>query len=143
MAIPATTTTALTVFTNKNEKRRAKAVALVTAAALASSGCSTMVAYSAKPIAPIQTLKYTQGIGTVTEKSESNEIFMYPTFRTQGTTMPTFTIGYANNSSEAVDFTTDNVRAFFRGQPVPIYTYTERIAEIQNEKRSKQIALVH
>ncbi|MBT2305251.1 hypothetical protein J7E70_33140 [Variovorax paradoxus] len=27
---------------------------------------------------------------TVTDKNESQEIFMYPTFRTQGTTMPTF-----------------------------------------------------
>ncbi|WP_345541463.1 hypothetical protein [Variovorax defluvii] len=128
-------------MTNKNRGRPAKIIALVTAAALASSGCSTMVAYSAKPNEPIQTLKYTQGIGTVTEKSEANEIFMYPTFRTQGMTMPTFTIGYANNGSEAVNFTTDNVKAFFRGQPVPIYTYTERIAEIQSEKRSQQIAL--
>jgi hypothetical protein len=66
---------------------------------------------------------------------------MYPTFRTQGATMPTFTIGYANNSGEATDFTPGNVKAFFRGQPVPIYTYTERIAEIQSEKQAKQVAL--
>lgn len=41
----------------------------------------------------------------------------------------------------ATNFTPDHVKAFFRGQPVPIYTYTERIAEIQSEKQAKQIAL--
>jgi len=125
----------------EQQRRPARTIIAVTAAALALSGCSTMVAYSPKANAPIQSLKYTQGVGTVTEKNESQEIFMYPTFRTQGTTMPTFTIGYANNGGEAVDFTPDNVKAFFRGQPVPIYTYTERIAEIQSEKQAKQIAL--
>ncbi|NDZ13572.1 hypothetical protein [Variovorax sp. WS11] len=130
--------------TNKEQRRSsrpAKTLIAITALALALSGCSTMVAYTPKANAPIQTLKYTQGVGTVAEKNESHEIFMYPTFRTQGTTMPTFTIGYANNGGEAINFTPDNVKAFFRGQPVPIYTYTERIAEIQSEKQAKQIAL--
>lgn len=116
-------------------------VALITAAAVASSGCSTMVTYSGKANAPVQTIKYTQGVGSVIEKNEVHEIFMYPTFKMQGTTMPTFTIGYANNGGEPVNFTTDNVKAFFRGQSVPIYTYTERIAEIKSEKQSQQIAL--
>ncbi|WP_146039299.1 MULTISPECIES: hypothetical protein [unclassified Variovorax] len=125
----------------KQRGRSAKTLAAAIAIALSSSGCSTMVAYTPKANAPIQTLKYTQGVGTLAEKNDSHEIFMYPTFRTQGTTMPTFTIGYANNSGEAIDFTPENVKAFFRGQPVPIYTYTERIAEIQSEKQAKQIAL--
>ncbi|MDM0053358.1 hypothetical protein QTI04_30495 [Variovorax sp. J22R115] len=119
----------------------AQTAIVVTALALATSGCSTMVAYSGKANAPLQTLKYTQGVGSVVEKDEVHEIFMYPTFKMQGTTMTTFTIGYANNAAEPVNFTTNNVKAFFRGQPVPIYSYTERIAEIQREKTSKQIAL--
>jgi len=111
------------------------------AAAVAMTGCSTMVSYTGKANAPVQTIKYTQGVGSVIEKNEVQEIFMYPTFKMQGTTMPTFTIGYANNSNEPVNFTTDNVKAWFRGQPVPIYTYTERIAEIKSAKQSQQIAL--
>jgi hypothetical protein len=113
----------------------------VLAIAVGSSGCTTMVAYSAKPIAPAQTVRYSQGVGTVVEKHLDHEVFMYPTFRAQGTATPTFTIGYANNSAEAVNFTPENVKAYFRGQPVEIYTYNQRIAEIQSEKQGKQIAL--
>ena len=116
-------------------------IAFLAAVAVATSGCSTMVTYSGKANAPIQTIKYTQGVGSVIEKNEVQEIFMYPTFKMQGTAMPTFTIGYANNAGEPVNFTTDNVKAFFRGQPVPIYTYTERVAEIRSEKQSQQVAL--
>lgn len=126
---------------SKNQISFTKAVALICISALATSGCSTMVAYSAKPNAPAQALKYSQGVGTVSERSEVHEVFMFPTFKTQGTTMPTFTIGYANNGGEAINFDTSNIKAYFRGQPVPIYTYTERIAEIQNEKRGQQVAL--
>jgi hypothetical protein len=68
-------------------------------------------------------------------------MFMYPAFRTQGFTDPTFVLGYANNSSEKEDFSSANVKAFFRGQSVPIYTYNEKIAEIQSIKRGNQIAL--
>lgn len=46
-----------------------------------------------------------------------------------------------DNSGEPINFAPENVKAFFRGQPVQIYTYTERIAEIQSEKQAKQIAL--
>jgi hypothetical protein len=74
-------------------------------------------------------------------KNEQNEMFMYPAFRTQGFTEPTFVLGYANNSSTKEDFSAANVKAFFRGQPVPVYTYTEKVAQIQSDKRSKQIAL--
>ena len=105
------------------------------------SGCSTMVAYKPQASTPYQTLKYVQGVGTLAVKDVDQELFMYPTFKTQGTTQPTFTIGYANNAAAPVDFTPDNVKAFFRGVPVPIYTYTEKIGEIQTEKRGKQIAL--
>ena len=73
--------------------RPAKALIAITALALALSGCSTMVAYTPKANEPLQTLKYPRGVGTVAEKNESHEIFMYPTFRTQGTTMPTLTDG--------------------------------------------------
>lgn len=126
----------------KNKKSRpAKAILVAVLVTLGSSGCTTMVAYSAKPHEPVQTVKYTQGVGTVIEKHETHEVFMYPTFRTQGTAMPTFTIGYANNGTQPVNFTPDNIKAYFRGQPVPIYTYTQRVAEIQSEKQSKQIAL--
>ncbi|MET0542819.1 MAG: hypothetical protein ABWZ88_13810, partial [Variovorax sp.] len=125
---------------NATSALKRKAV-LAMAAAVAMTGCSTMVSYTGKANAPVQTIKYTQGVGSVIEKNEVQEIFMYPTFKMQGTTMPTFTIGYANNSNEPVNFTTDNVKAWFRGQPVPIYTYTERIAEIKSAKQSQQIAL--
>lgn len=111
------------------------------AALLVLTGCSTMVAYSAKQASPTQSIRYTQGVGTVSERDELQEVFMYPTFKAQGVTQPTFTIGFANNSGEPINFTPDNVKAFFRGQPVQIYSYTERIAEIQSERQAKQIAL--
>lgn len=116
-------------------------IAFIAAFAVASSGCSTMVSYSAKPSEPAQTIKYTQGVARVIEKNEVQEIFMYPTFKMQGTTMPTFTIAYANNAGEPVNFTTENVKAYFRGQPVPLYTYAERVAEIRSEKQAQQVAL--
>lgn len=105
------------------------------------SGCSTLITYRPQTAGESQSLKYVQGVGTLTMKNDDHEIFMYPTFKTQGPSQPTFTIGYANNSSSSVNFTTDNVKAFFRGMPVPIYSYTEKIAEIQSEKSGKQIAL--
>ena len=105
------------------------------------SGCSTLVTYSAKPAMTGQSVRYAQGVATVSEKDDQQEVFMYATFKAQGVTQPTFTIGFANNSSEPINFTTDNVKAFFRGQPVPIYTYTERIAEIHSERQAKQIAM--
>ncbi|MGJ7511822.1 hypothetical protein [Variovorax sp. GT1P44] len=100
-----------------------------------------MVVYSPKLGSESQTLKYVQGVGTLAEKSSTQEVFMYPTFKTQGTSMPTFTVGFANNSGEAVNFSPDNIKAFFRGTPIPIYTYVERTSEIQSAKRSEQIAL--
>jgi hypothetical protein len=105
------------------------------------TGCSTMVTYTAKQATPTQSIRYTQGVGTVSERDETQEVFMYPTFKAQGVTQPTFTIGYANNAGEPINFAPENIKAFFRGQPVQIYTYTERIAEIQSEKQAKQIAL--
>lgn len=109
--------------------------------ALSISGCSTsMIAYTPQAISPSQTLTYKQGVGTLSEKDNEREIVIYPTFKMQKTFDPTFTIGYANNSRVAVNFSTDNVRAYFRGQPVPIYTYTEKVSEIETEKTQKQVA---
>lgn len=111
------------------------------ALSIALSGCSTMVAYTPNAHGPSQTVRYTQGVGTLSEKDDTQELFIYPTFKMQGTTRPTFTIGYANNTAQAVNFGPDNIRAYFRGAPVPIYTYNERIAEIEAEKRGQQVAL--
>jgi len=105
------------------------------------SGCSTLITYRPQTTSELQTLKYVQGVGTLAVKNDDHEIFMYPTFKTQGATQPTFTIGYANNSAGAVNFTAENVKAYFRGVPVPIYSYTEMIDEIQSDKRGKQVAL--
>lgn len=118
----------------------ARKTCCLVALAVLVSGCSTTIAYTPRPNKEAaQTLKYTDGVGTLSEKDEARELFVYSRFKTQGPTQPTFTIGYANNTAEPVDFSTDNVKAYFRG--APIYTYTERIAEIQSEKQAKQIAL--
>lgn len=116
-------------------------IALMTAICFALTGCKTMVSYAPSAQDPTQTLRYAQGVGTLTQKTDTDEVFMYPTFRTQGTTDPTFTIGYANNSGRAVNFDVSNVKAYFRGQPVPIYTYTEKVAQIESDKRAQQVAL--
>lgn len=116
-------------------------ICVVMALALVSTGCSTMVTYSPKAQGTQQTLRYTQGVGTLAVKDEAQEVFMYPTFRTQGTPMPTFTIGYANNGTDDINFSPDNVKAFFRGAPVPVYTYVDRMAEIQSQKQAQQVAL--
>lgn len=107
------------------------------------SGCTTLVSYAPQKNGndPSQSVKYVQGVGTATVKNEQSEMFMYPAFRTQGFTEPTFVLGYANLSSSREDFSTSNVKAFFRGQPVPIYTYAEKVAQIQADKRGRQIAL--
>jgi len=105
------------------------------------SGCSSLITYRPQTTSDAQSLKYVQGVGTLAVKNEDHEIFMYPTFKTQGPKQPTFTIGYANNSGAPVDFTSDNVKAYFRGVQVPIYSYTDMVDEIQSDKRGKQIAL--
>lgn len=117
--------------------------ALIGAAAFALSGCATLVTYAPQKNSsdPNESVKYVQGVGTVTVKNEQNEMFMYPAFRTQGFTEPTFVLGYANRSPSNENFSTANVKAFFRGPPVPVYTYTEKVAQIQSAKRSQQIAL--
>ena len=108
---------------------------------LALGGCSTLVTYSPQQIDANQSLKFAQGIGTLTSKGDDHEMFMHTTFRTQPPARPTFSFGYANNSSTDVNFGPENIKAFYRGNPVPIYTYESRVAEIQAEKRGKQVAL--
>ena len=105
------------------------------------SGCSTLIAYQPQPMGPDQTVKYVQGVGTLTVKNQDHEVFIYPTFKTQGPMQPTFTIGFANKSAGSVDFSVNNIRAYFRGEPVPIYTYIDKIDEIKSEKQQKQVAL--
>lgn len=100
-----------------------------------------MVSYHARVTKPEQSLKFAHGVGTLSERAADHELFMYPTFKTQGLGQPTFTIGYANNAGDAQNFSIDNVRAFYRGAPVPLYTYLEKIEEIRQEKLGKQIAL--
>ena len=122
-------------------KSALKHTAGVVALSMAMTGCTTVVTYAPKQKDPAQILKYTQGVGTLAQKNDTHEVFMYPAFKTQGTRDPTFIIGFANNSPEPVNFDTTNVKAFFRGLQVPVYTYVERTAEIQSNKRSQQIAL--
>jgi len=100
-----------------------------------------MVSYHPRVTTAEQTLRFTQGVGTLSEKAPDHELFMYPTFKTQGLGQPTFTIGYANNSDQAQNFSIDNIKAFYRGTPVPLYTYVEKVDEIRQEKLGKQIAL--
>lgn len=115
--------------------------ALVAFAALL-QGCAVPgVSYRPRAAGPNQTLRFAQGVGTLSEKSAEHELFMYPTFKLQGPSRPTFTIGYANNSSQPQNFSTENVRAFYRGSPVALYTYTEKVEEIRREKVGKQVLL--
>ena len=100
-----------------------------------------MVSYHPRITTAEQSLKFAQGVGTLSEKALDHELFMYPTFKTQGLGQPTFTIGYANNSDQPQNFSVDNVKAFYRGSPVPLYTYVEKVDEIRQEKLGKQIAL--
>jgi hypothetical protein len=121
-----------------------RATALVAIGSFAMSGCSTIVTYHATRNVndPAQTVRYDQGVGTIAVKSDANEIFMYPAFKAQPTAKePTFVLGYANNGTAPIDFSSDNVKAYFRGAPVPIYTYAEKLAQIQAEKRGQQVAL--
>lgn len=118
-----------------------KRITSAVACAMAFTGCTTVVSYGAKPHGADQALKYTQGVGTLTQKSDAHEVFMYPAFKTQGAKDPTFIIGFANNSADAVGFDTTNVKAYFRGVQIPIYTYVERSAEIASNKRAQQVAL--
>lgn len=124
-----------------NNFRKTKILASIIAMAIGSTGCSTMVTYKGKPDKAVQTARFTQGVGAITEKRPTHEVYMYPTFKTQGPSMPTFTIGYANNSEESVNFSPENIKATFRGQPIEIYTYTQRVAEIETDKRTKQVML--
>jgi hypothetical protein len=116
-------------------------MAFLVVCVLVLQGCSTMVSYHPRVTAPDQSLKFAQGVGTLSERAPDHELFMYPTFKTQGLGQPTFTIGYANNAGDAQNFSIENVKAFYRGSPVPLYTYLEKVEEIRQEKLGKQIAL--
>jgi hypothetical protein len=106
------------------------------------SGCSTtLVAYTPQATGPLEKVKYTQGVGTLSLKDVDQEVFMYPTFKAQGPVEPTFTIGYANNATAEENFSPDNIKAYFRGSPVAIYTYTDKIAAIRTEKLGQQVGL--
>lgn len=105
------------------------------------TGCSTLVTYQPKDNGQ-QQLRYVQGVGSATVADTQSELFMYPTFKLQsGSSIPTFTLGYANHSIQPVTFSPDNIRAYFNNQPVPLYTYEDRVSEIRNEKIGKQVAL--
>jgi hypothetical protein len=99
-----------------------------------------MYVYRPQP-AETQSIRYVQGVGTMTAREPDHELYMYARYKMQGPSYPTFTIGYANNSAAPVNFSTDNVKAYFRGAPVPIYTYAERIEEINTEKTGKKVGL--
>jgi hypothetical protein len=122
-------------------KNLCTARAILFTCALLLQGCSTMVSYHPRITTSEQSLKFAQGVGTLSERAPDHELFMYPTFKTQGLGQPTFTIGYANNSDQPQNFSVDNVKAFYRGSPVPLYTYVEKVDEIRQEKLGKQIAL--
>jgi hypothetical protein len=124
--------------------RCSKYLGAIMTIAILTSGCSTVVTYTPQATQGtrnLQTLKYTQGVGVLSVKDTDQEVFMYPTYRTQGPGSPTFTIGYANNGIKDVNFSPDNVKAYFRGESVPLYSYVERIAEIQSQKQAKQVLL--
>ncbi|MDR0577999.1 MAG: hypothetical protein LBI87_10820 [Candidatus Accumulibacter sp.] len=114
---------------------------VITAIAIMTTGCSTIVTYKPQTTGESQTLQFNQGVGVLSVKDTDQEVFMYPTYRTQKTDSPTFTIGYANNGTENVNFSPDNVKAYFRSEQMPLYSYDERIAEIQSEKEAKQALL--
>ncbi|MBO9642187.1 MAG: hypothetical protein J7603_03600 [Pseudacidovorax sp.] len=120
---------------------RIKTVCSFLSTCILSTGCSTMITYVPKASDNGQSLRYTQGVGTLSVRDEQQEIFMYPTFRAQGAQDPTFTIGYANNGSDDVNISPENIKAYFRGEQFPIYTYVEKVAEIQSRKQAQQIAL--
>jgi uncharacterized protein YceK len=105
------------------------------------SGCSTMVSYSPKESGPDQAVRYDQGVGTLSIKNDDHEIFIYPTFKMQSAEEPTFTISFVNKGDQPVNFSVENVKAYFGTRPIQVYSYEEKVAEIQTTKRSKQIAL--
>lgn len=113
-------------------------LAVIAIVAIMNTGCSTTVTYKPQATGESQTLQFNQGVGVLTVKDTDQEIYMYPTYRTQKTQMPTFTIGYANNGEENINFGIDNVKAYFRGNLVPLYSYDERVAEIQAQKEAKE-----
>ena len=108
------------------------------------SGCSTtLVSYTPQATGPLEKVKYTQGVGTLSLKDVDQEVFMYPTFKAQGPVEPTFTIGYANNASaEWRTFRLDNIKAYFRRRACSHrHVRTDKIAAIRNEKLGQRVGL--
>lgn len=105
------------------------------------SGCSTMVSYSPKASDQEQAIRYDHGVGTLYSRNSDHDIYIFPTYKLQNAGEPTFTISFANKSEVPVNFSVDNVKAYFGTTPIPIYSYEEKVAEIRANKRGKQVAM--
>jgi len=72
--------------------------------------------------------------------STPGSLAVHPTFSTQGTARPTFTIRYFNDSPVAVELGPAQIRAFFRDAPVAIYSHAERLAELRSNAWPREVA---
>lgn len=108
------------------------------------SGCATSVAYRpATGKNQTSTVKYDHGTATITSKSDSSDVAMYATFKTEPTpNTPTFSLVFGNKSTNSTDIDVSNVRAFFNGVPVKVWTYEDKISQIRQDKQAAQVAIV-
>jgi len=118
---------------------------LITAVSLAivCSGCANLHTYTAsKPADGNTTLVFKQGVGTLASSEPEGDIVIYPTFRLLNSgAIPTFSIYYMNKTDKPVDFSNANVKVFWRGAQVGLYTFEERTAEIRSNKMKAQILM--
>ncbi len=117
-------------------------IAVALSAVTALSGCATPVSYAPRPLHAAQTVSAARGAGTLSERDADGALYVAPTFRAQPSSVPTFTIAYANTSDHAVAFGPAQVRASFRGVPVALYTREEKAAERSAGDIAGQIAVV-
>ena len=108
------------------------------------SGCATSVTY--KPAVgknQNSIVKYDHGAATITSKSDLSDVAMYATFKTEPTpNTPTFSLVFGNKSTNPIDIDVSNVKAFFNGVPVKVWTYEDKVSQIRQDKQAAQVAVV-
>lgn len=110
---------------------------LVTQAALIillSAGCVSRSRLSVSESSPIRP-RYSQGVATLLSEKKNSVVvrLLSPEFTIETHSLPSFYVGMVNGMDVAVDFSTENIKAFSGEKSVRVYTYDEIEKRIKRE----------
>ncbi len=107
-----------------------RAAALFVAAFLATGCATTPVSFQPRQTGASASMSIVAGVGVRSLVDDGIVVVAYPAFPRQGAERPAFVLRVTNGSAVPIVVARDDVRAFFRDRPVPLYTRAERAAEL-------------